>query len=255
MQWVALRAALHKLFGEHGMADSSRVQLPMSGRMQVCPSRCCGGPLVSMTPAQPTATRWHQHQLSACPSQAVWVMQQQRRQQSEQLNQGLAAMTWGCRICRDLHTASKAGPQHQVGSLARLGVFFVPPTPQSEPLTQTSLLHFKSSSLIKRLMRLFFIAGRVHDATPGPMDYCPDPSVLLPSAPCYSIASRPAASSAPAACHSDSPGPGDYDVTRQPGSLCREGPAWTMGSKAAAVAANGCDSSGDCCEPHPGHSG
>lgn len=83
---------------------------------------------------------------------------------------------------------------------------------------------------------------RVQDATPGPLDYCPDPSPLLPAAHCYSIAGRPAASSAPAAW--DSPGPGDYDVTGQPGSLCREGPAWTMGSKVAAVAVGGCDSPG-----------
>lgn len=172
-------------------------------------------------------------------------------------------MTWGRRICRDLHTASKAGPQHQVGSLARLGATkrfccqHFRASLGGKPLSSREKWHFESSSLVTRLLRLLFIAGRVQDATPGPLDYCPDPSALLPSAPCYSIADRPAASSAPAACE-PCLGPGDYDVTGQPGSVCREGPTWTMGSKAAAVAAGGCDSPGDCCEPHsdhPGHSG
>lgn len=79
--------------------------------------------------------------------------------------------------------------------------------------------------------------------TPGPLDYCPDPKPLLPSAPCYTIAGRTAASAAAAAAGCDSPGPGDYEVGAQQSGLS-QGPAWTLGARVAAAGASGCDSPG-----------
>lgn len=85
-------------------------------------------------------------------------------------------------------------------------------------------------------------AAVISNDTPGPLDYCPDPTPVLPSAPCYSIAGR-AASSAAAAGGCDSPGPGDYEVAAQQGSFS-QGPAWTMRGKAALAGPVSCDGPG-----------
>ena len=76
---------------------------------------------------------------------------------------------------------------------------------------------------------------------PGPLDYFPDPRAVLPSVPCFSMTGRSTAgrdyAQAAGVCL---PGPGDYEAVAQ----CSNGPAWTMGSRAAcAVADQGCSES------------
>jgi hypothetical protein len=85
---------------------------------------------------------------------------------------------------------------------------------------------------------------------PGPLDYCPDPTPFLPSAPCYSIAVRTASSAA--AAGSDGPGPGGYDVGAQQAGLTQS-PAWTLGARVAAARPSGCNSPGKYRLPHHTH--
>lgn len=82
------------------------------------------------------------------------------------------------------------------------------------------------------------------DATPGPLDYSPDPGVTLPSAPCFTIAGRAAAVDAATAAGSSSPGPGNYAPDVLHGG-CWQGPAWSMAGRAAATGGAADDSPGE----------